>query len=110
MFQFHGDGEVTAVDASNWGLGATCGDFNTEEVQQLGRFSERWRFESEEFRSPRTSAFGVDLAVHSDEASAVQWAAAESSAVQERPGWGLKISLSFSNKSLFQRLTVSGGL
>ena len=34
--------EVTAVDASTWGLGATTASYVRERVQQLGRFSERW--------------------------------------------------------------------
>ena len=41
-----------AVDASNWGLGATVAKFSDDEVSSLGRFSERWRFESDNFMKP----------------------------------------------------------
>lgn len=36
--------DVVAVDASHWGLGATISTFSTDDVADLGRFSERWRF------------------------------------------------------------------
>ena len=68
--------QVTAVDASNWGLGATTADFSAAEVKQLGQFSERWRFESETFSKPRGTAFGVGVTETTDEAEAVQWASA----------------------------------
>ncbi len=67
-------GEVMSIDASNWGLGATMADFEVSEVREIGKFSERWRFESEEFRNPRASTMGVAVASGSDEESAVQWA------------------------------------
>ena len=67
-------GEVMSIDASNWGLGATMADFEVSEVRDLAKFSERWRFESEEFRNPRASTMGVAVASGSDEESAVQWA------------------------------------
>ena len=44
--------DVMAVDASNWGLGATVAKFSDDEVSSLGRFSERWRFESDNFMKP----------------------------------------------------------
>lgn len=68
---------VTAVDASTWGLGARTSVFSDEEVQTLGRYSERWRFESENFSNPRVTAFGVGLSEVSDETQALQWAAAD---------------------------------
>lgn len=71
--------DVTAVDASEWGLGATVATFSQSEVQQLGRFSERWRFESKEFSQPRATALGIDLAAGSDEVGAMQWVSSATS-------------------------------
>ena len=72
--------EVTAIDASIWGLGATTAVFPVEEVAEYGRFSERWRFESESLSKLRATAFGVDVTSDSDEACAVQWAASQDEA------------------------------
>lgn len=68
--------EVTAVDASEWGLGATTTTLGTSTVAEFGKFSERWRFESEKFRKPRSSVFGCSTA-DTDEAHVAQWAAAD---------------------------------
>ncbi len=70
------DPEVIAVDASNWGLGTTACNFPPQEIRELGRHSERWRFESETFRNPRATALGLDIGSTSDEARALQWASA----------------------------------
>ena len=51
--------EVTATDASTWGLGATTAVFPQHEVKDLGSFSERWRFEHESYRKPRASTMGA---------------------------------------------------
>ena len=73
--------EVISVDASTWGLGATTtSDFTIPEIQQLGRFSERWRFDIDEFKYPRASAFGVHSNAVTDEADVLQWAASNSEA------------------------------
>ena len=61
--------DVMAVDASNCGLGATVAKFSHDEVSSLGRFSERWRFESDNFMKLR-----VEMGDQSDEADASQWA------------------------------------
>lgn len=68
------DTEVTAIDASTWGLGATTAQFSTDEVSEYGRFSERWRFEHDSFSKLRSSAFGVDVAGEDDGFSAAVWA------------------------------------
>ena len=66
---------------STWGLGATTtSDFTMPEIQQLGRFSERWRFDIDEFKCPRASAFGVHSNAVTDEADVLQWAASNSEA------------------------------
>ena len=73
--------EVISVDASPWGLGATSSyGFNAAEIQNLGRFSERWRFDVDDFKHPRASAFGVNVSTGSDEADALQWAATSAEA------------------------------
>ena len=73
--------EVISVDASTWGLGATTtSDFTIPEIQQLGRFSERWRFDIDEFKYPRAGAFGVHSNAVTDEADVLQWAASNSEA------------------------------
>ncbi len=68
---------VHPIDASNWGLGATRAKFQIEEVVELGRHSERWRFSTEQFAKPRASTMGVEISSDLDEAAAYQWAAAE---------------------------------
>ena len=69
------DTEVTAIDASTWGLGATTAQFSTDdEVSEYGRFAERWRFEHDSFSKLRSSAFGVDVAGEDDGFSAAVWA------------------------------------
>lgn len=65
------DKEVTAIDASNWGLGATTSFFPDHEVRELGKFSERWRFEHDNFRNPRATALGISIADEDCEASAL---------------------------------------
>ena len=71
--------QVTAIDASTWGMGATVAEFPLKEVVELGRFSERWRFESEALSKLRSTAFGADVAVGSEEADANLWAATTTS-------------------------------
>lgn len=44
---------VHAVDASEWGLGATSAEFNYEEVKSYGHYNERWRFKDPQQRNPR---------------------------------------------------------
>ncbi|CAE7557304.1 unnamed protein product [Symbiodinium sp. CCMP2592] len=52
------------------GLGGRCLN-----VRQLGKYSERWRFEIPEYRCPRASAFGAAaIDDDSDEARSLQWA------------------------------------
>ena len=68
---------VHSIDASNWGLGATRAEFQKEEVVELGRHSEKWRFSTEQFSKPRASTMGMEVASDLDEAAAYQWAAAE---------------------------------
>ncbi|CAE7463997.1 unnamed protein product [Symbiodinium sp. CCMP2592] len=67
--------EVSAVDA-NVGLGCRSDRlFYVAEVRQLGKYSERWRFEIPEYRCPRASAFGAAaIDDDSDEARSLQWA------------------------------------
>ena len=65
--------EVTAVDASTWGLRAVVSEFSAEEVRDLGKFSERWRFEIPEYRRPRASAFGSPLVNDTDEVQSYHW-------------------------------------
>ena len=72
--------QVTAIDASTWGMGATVAEFPLNEVVELGRFSERWRFESEALSKLRSTAFGADVAVGSEEADANLWATTTSQA------------------------------
>lgn len=66
--------EVVATDASEWGLGATTADFDIREVRQLGKFSERWRFDIEAFKKPRASTLGLDIVQGSDMADITAWA------------------------------------
>ena len=68
------DSEVVAVDASTWGLGATSCEFSSSEVSELGRFSERWRFNSDQHYKPRASAFGAEVASMSQDGGAAIWA------------------------------------
>ena len=68
--------QVTATDASTWGLGATTAEFSREEIKSLGKFSERWRFEHEQFRKPRASAMGAAVSGDTDDADVFSWAAA----------------------------------
>ena len=43
---------MLAVDASEWGLGVTTSHISPHKTQQLGGFSERWRFRDEDARNP----------------------------------------------------------
>ena len=61
-------------------MGATISTFSTDDVADLGRFSERWRFGVDQFAKPRASAFGADIAADSEEPWASQWANAENEA------------------------------
>lgn len=79
------DSEVVAVDASNWGLGATSCHFPVEEVAELGRFAERWRFQTEQHNKPRSSAFGVDVSGAAQEIEAAMWAANQQQAGSSLP-------------------------
>lgn len=45
--------QVLAVDASEFGLGATQARFPVEEVRRLGQVNERWRFKDPNGRNPR---------------------------------------------------------
>lgn len=74
--------EVTAIDASDWGLGATSAVFDQQEVRSLGKHSERWRFDIESFAKPRASTFGAELSLDCDEAGSIAWAACD----QQVPG------------------------
>ena len=69
--------EVTAIDASDWGLGATSAVFEQQEVRSLGKHSERWRFDIDSLAKPRASTFGAELSHDCDEAGSVAWAACE---------------------------------
>ena len=68
--------EVTAVDASTWGLGAVVADFTPNEVRELGRFSERWRFELPQFSRPRAAALGSSMIEDDGDAAGCKWALA----------------------------------
>ena len=76
---------VTAVDASTWGLGAVASEFQPKEVQHLGKFSERWRFDTEQFSKPRASTFAADVALGSEDVAAVQWAASDEPSSNQAP-------------------------
>ena len=39
--------EVCAVDASEWGLGVVTSEMDSQQVRELGKYNERWRFKSE---------------------------------------------------------------
>jgi hypothetical protein len=67
--------EVTATDASTWGLGATTAVFPQHEVKDLGSFSERWRFEHESYRKPRASTMGAAVCGEGEESEVFNWAA-----------------------------------
>ena len=95
---------VTAVDASTWGLGAVASDFQQEEVQHLGKFSERWRFDTEQFSKPRASTFAADVAVGSEDAAAVRWAAAVEPASNQAP---LQVCEGKKIDDIFQPVTFS---
>ncbi|CAK8994560.1 unnamed protein product [Durusdinium trenchii] len=69
--------EVTAVDASDWGMGATTAVFDVEQVADLGQFSERWRFDYPHLSRPREHAFGMAVADDPQEAAAAAWASNE---------------------------------
>ena len=45
--------QLLAVDASEWGLGVTASHISPHKTQELGGFSERWRFRDEDARNPR---------------------------------------------------------
>ncbi|CAE7219960.1 gag-pro-pol [Symbiodinium sp. CCMP2592] len=77
--------EVTAVDASTWGLGAVVAQFSDEEVQQLGKYSERWRFEIPEYSCPRASVLEPASGDEPDEVRSYQWAHARSESYKVRP-------------------------
>ena len=36
--------QISAVDASEWGLGVCVGEVSVDECRELGRYNERWRF------------------------------------------------------------------
>ena len=36
--------QISAVDASEWGLGVCVGEVSEDECRELGRYNERWRF------------------------------------------------------------------
>ena len=67
--------EVLAVDASEWGLGATSTVFSGDEVQQLGQYSERWRFDIDAFSKPRVSTMGPAILQDNEQREAAIWAA-----------------------------------
>lgn len=50
---------IYATDASDWGSGATTATMPHNEVQELRRYAERWRFKDERWRFPRKSAVGI---------------------------------------------------
>ena len=68
------DPEVVAVDASTWGLGATSTSFSHDEIGELGRFAERWRFQTAQHNKPRVSAFGADVSDAAQDYGAAIWA------------------------------------
>ena len=51
---------VYAVDASEWGLGVVSSSFSADEVQQLGMFSERWRYKDNRAKDPRSFVLSED--------------------------------------------------
>ena len=71
---------VVAVDASDWGLGAVSANLPNDDVVELGKFSERWRFDFKHLSRPREHSFGIAIAADSQEAAAAAWAANEAEA------------------------------
>ena len=45
---------VHAVDASEFGMGATTAVFSVDEARQLGQYNERWRFKDADILNPRS--------------------------------------------------------
>ena len=64
---------IYATDASDWGSGATIATMPHNEVQELGRYAERWRFKDERWRFPRKSATGIFSGEESDEVVSHSW-------------------------------------
>ena len=62
------------MDASTWGLGATSTSFSHDEIGELGRFAERWRFQTAQHNKPRVSAFGADVSDAAQDYGAAIWA------------------------------------
>ncbi len=52
---------VHAVDASEWGLGATVADFPLSLVRELGQYNERWRFRDSHGCNPRQHILSEQL-------------------------------------------------
>eukprot|EP00434_Breviolum_minutum_P020702 symbB.v1.2.018256.t1/scaffold1449.1/size118046/7 len=46
--------EISAVDASEWGLGVTSTVVEVAEVEKVGRYNERWRFKDPSTSKPRS--------------------------------------------------------
>lgn len=64
---------IYATDASDWGSGATTATMPHNEVQELGRYAERWRFKDERWRFPRKSAIGIFSGEENDEVVSHSW-------------------------------------
>ena len=58
-------------------MGATTAVFEVGQVAELGRYSERWRFDYPHLARPREHAFGVAIADDPQEAAAAAWASNE---------------------------------
>ena len=71
------DNTVTSVDASDWGMGATTTVFDPDEVAELGKFSERWRFDYKHLSKPREHSFGLAAVSDPQDSGGAAWAATE---------------------------------
>lgn len=64
---------IYATDASDWGSGVTTSTMDIQQVQQLGRYAERWRFKDDRWRNPRRSSPSLFSADEADDVVAHGW-------------------------------------
>ena len=55
-------------------LGQPSTSFSHDEIGELGRFAERWRFQTAQHNKPRVSAFGADVSDAAQDYGAAIWA------------------------------------
>ena len=58
-------------------MGATTAVFDPSEVEELGKFSERWRFDYPHLAKPREHSFGLATATDPQDSGGAAWAATE---------------------------------